>query len=120
MATEDEFVEYLLELLESLGPVSAKKMFGGFGIFLDELMFGLVSKNTFYLKVDNGNRPDFEAKGLGPFTYQRKNKGYSMSYYEVPYEAMDEQTELCKWAQKAYDAAVRAAQIKLDKKRAKR
>lgn len=120
MPAENDFIEYLLESLGPLGPVRARKMFGGFGIFLDELMFGLVSRNIFYLKVDKENRQDFESKGLGAFTYMRKGKEYSMSYYEIPYEVMDDAEELCNWARKAHDAAGRAAQSKLEKQRGKR
>ena len=40
---EKEFVSYLVELMQSIGPVNARPMFGGFGIFLDKLMFGLVA-----------------------------------------------------------------------------
>lgn len=120
MSAEADFIDYLVESLNPLGPVRARKMFGGFGIFLDELMFGLVSKNVFYLKVDDKNRSDFETRGLGPFTYPRKGKEYSMSYYEVPHEAIDDAEQLCKWAQKAYDAALRALEAKLKKDRGKR
>ena len=120
MPAEADFIDYLVESLNPLGPVRAKKMFGGFGIFLDELMFGLVSKNVFYLKVDDKNRSDFETRGLGPFTYTRKGKEYSMSYYEVPHEAMDDAEQLCRWAQEAYDTALRALEIKLKKDRGKR
>ena len=120
MSAEADFIDYLVESLNPLGPVRAKKMFGGFGIFLDELMFGLVSKNVFYLKVDDKNRSDFESRGFGPFTYSRKGKEYSMSYYEVPHETMDDAEQLCQWAQKAYDAALRGVEIKLKKDRGKR
>ena len=116
MSAENDFVEYLLESLRPLGSVRAKKMFGGFGIFLDGIMFGLVSRSIFYLKVDEENRQDFESKGLGAFTYTRKGKEYSMSYYEVPYEAMDDAEELCHWASKAHDAAVRVLQKQRGKK----
>ena len=118
MATKNEFTEYLLELLEPFGPVKGKAMFGGFGIYRYDLMFGLVARDTFYLKVDDKNRPEFEARGLEPFTYKKKGKEIYLSYYQVPYEAMDGAEELCKWAQKAYDAAVRAAQGKNKKKAA--
>ncbi len=37
-----EFVDYLLDLMRTIGPVSARPMFGGYGIFLDGLMFALV------------------------------------------------------------------------------
>ena len=117
MPLQKEFIAYQLELLEPLGSVKAKAMFGGFGIYRAALMFGLVSKDTFYLKVDDRNRPDFEIRGLRPYTYNKKGKELSMSYYQAPFEAMDNSEELCKWAQKAYNAALRAAQSKHKKKR---
>ena len=120
MAKENEFIAFLLELLEPWGSVEAKSMFGGFGIYRQGLMFGLVSQDTFFLKADDENRADFEGKELRPFTYQRKGKELSMSYYQAPPEAMDNAELLCQWAQKAYDAALRAAQNKRKKKGGKR
>jgi DNA transformation protein len=119
MEVQNEFITYLLELLEPLGPVKAKAMFGGFGIYLDDIMFGLVTQNIFYLKVDDQNRSDFESRGLKPFTYIRKGKEYTMSYYKIPNEAIDNIDELCKWAEKAYEVAVRSAKSKHKKKRGK-
>lgn len=39
----NEFVEYLKEVFREFGPVSARRMFGGHGIFFDGLMIGLVA-----------------------------------------------------------------------------
>jgi DNA transformation protein len=116
MSADSEFIDYLLELLEPVGPVEAKAMFGGFGIYLHGLMFGLVSEDVFYLKGDDNNRPDFENRQLEPFTYKRKGKEYSMSYYRAPDEAMDDSAELSKWAQNAYEAAIRGARNKARRK----
>jgi len=55
-------------------------MFGGFGTFLDGLMFSLIADNDLYLKVDAENRPDYEAAGSYPFTYEGKSKPDWMSY----------------------------------------
>ena len=120
MAKQNEFIAYLLELLEPLGAVKAKGMFGGFGIYRHDLMFGLVSEDTLYLKVDDQNRRDFESRDLGPFTYTRKGKEMSMSYFQVPPEVLDQGDELCMWAQKAWDAAFRAAQKKSTKNQKKK
>jgi DNA transformation protein len=95
VAAQSEFVDYLVELLEPLGSIHAKPMFGGFGIFRHDLMFGLVSEDTLYLKVDDNNRPDFEVRGLAPFTYRHKDKQVAMSYYQAPNEIMDDAEELC-------------------------
>lgn len=115
---KDEFVQYLLELLEPLGAVEAKAMFGGFGIYRHGLMFGLVSEDTLYLKADDRNRPVFESRGLDPFTYNRKGKSFRMSYYQAPHEVMDDSEEgLCQWAQEAYEASVRAVNRKGKRRR---
>lgn len=108
MNRKNTFIAYLLEHLEPLGPVRARKMFGGYGLFLNDRMFGLVSKDAFYLKVDHRNRPDFEAAGSEPFSYERAGKPYSMSYFLVPPEVLEDTDTLCDWAKKAWEAALRA------------
>jgi DNA transformation protein len=120
VAKQNEFVTHLLELLEPLGPVQARAMFGGFGIYLKGIMFGLVADNTLYFKVDEKNRPDYEEEGLGPFAYQRGTKKFTMSYYRAPAEAVDNTHDLYVWAEKAYDAAVRVSLHKQRKKRGKK
>ncbi len=47
-----EYVAHIVDLLQFIGPVESKSMFGGFGMFLEGLMFGLVAGNELYLKVD--------------------------------------------------------------------
>jgi len=108
VAKKNEFVEYVLELLGPLGPVKAKAMFGGFGIYRNNLMFGLVADDILYFKVDEKTRPGFESKGLPPFTYEKKGKKYSMSYYQAPEEALEDPEEMAVWAEKAYGVALRA------------
>ncbi len=117
MSGKNEFVEYLLELLEPFGGVKVKSMFGGFGIFRHDLMFGLVADDTLYLKADEKSRSEFQAKGLSPFVYKMKGKEGTMPYYQAPDEAMEDPEEMALWAKKAYDAAKRASQGKRRKKR---
>jgi len=112
VTAKNEFVQYVLELLEPLGGVTAKAMFGGFGIYRRGVMVALIADETLYLKADDINRPDFQAQKLEPFRYQKKNKVYAMSYYQAPPEAMEEPAVLCKWIEGAYAAAVRGAKKK--------
>ncbi len=109
MAGQNEFVEYLIDMLGPMSPVKAKAMFGGYGIFKDGLMFGLVSQETLYLKADRISRLDFDMRGLKPFNYRRKGRDLALSYYQAPLEALDDDEELLSWAEKAYDAAIRSA-----------
>jgi DNA transformation protein and related proteins len=108
MAAESEFVGFVVESLRSLGPVSARRMFGGHGIFMDGLMFGLIADDQLYLKVDEGNRAAYEAEGLQPFTYDGKGRRIVMSYREAPSEGFDDPEILCDWAREAYAAALRS------------
>jgi len=104
---DSEFVRYVVESLRPLGPVSARRMFGGYGIYLDGLMFALVAADQLYLKVDAGNRAAYEAFGLQPFTYSGKGRPIRMSYQEAPGEGLDDPEVLCDWAREAYAAARR-------------
>ncbi|MGI9286664.1 MAG: TfoX/Sxy family protein, partial [Pseudomonadales bacterium] len=45
-----EFVNFLLEQLSPIGPVRARGMFGGHGVYLEDLMFGLIADETLYFK----------------------------------------------------------------------
>ncbi len=112
MARKNEFVEYLLGLLEPFGTVEAKPMFGGFGIYRDNLMFAIVLQDVLYLKADGGTRPEFESRGLTPFTYQKQGKKFSVSYYQAPEEALEDPEEMSRWAGMAYGAAIRASRKK--------
>jgi len=107
MKKHDEFVDYLLEQMQALGPVSAKAMFGGYGIYIDDLMFALVADDVLYLKTDSANLPDFEQRGLKPFRYQRSGKTYDMSYSEAPAEVLDDIDSMRLWANKAIEAALK-------------
>ena len=105
---ESEFVSYVLESLRPLGPVSARRMFGGHGIYLHGVMFALVADDQLYLKVDDGNRGAYQAAGLEAFSYDGRGRAIRMSYHEAPGEGFDDPEVLCAWAREAYAAALRA------------
>jgi len=109
MNTDNDFVNHVLDLLGAFGNVTARKMFSGYGIFRDGIMFGLVSDDTLYLKTDQVNRPDFEAQDPQPFRYHRKDQLIAMSYYRVPPEAVENADALFRWAEAAFAAAIRSA-----------
>lgn len=124
MTTERDFINYLLELLAPLDGVRAKRMFGGYGLFRAGLMFGLVSDDTLYFKVDDQCVARFTERALEPFTYMKAGKPMQMSYYRAPEETLDNSEEMCEWARLAYETALRAAmrtpQAKQQSKRSSR
>ena len=109
---DSEFVAYVVDLLQSVGPVSSRRMFGGHGIFLEGLMFGLIAGRELYLKVDAQSRAEFVALGLQPFAYMRQGKSMQLSYYQAPEEALEMPGVMTEWGNKAYMTAVRAAAAK--------
>lgn len=120
MANSNEFIDFLHEVFEDLGPIQAKRMFGGYGIYHDGLMFGLVVANQLYLKVDDENRHFFEAQKLGPFVFAMKGKPVLLSYHLAPEAIMDERELAAMWARRSWNAALRAQSLKvLQSERAK-
>ncbi|MEP6670522.1 MAG: TfoX/Sxy family protein [Chthoniobacter sp.] len=112
MPQKSEFVEYLIEMLQPLGEIRAKPMFGGWGFYADERFFAIVADEGFYVKVDDVSREEFETRGLKPFRYEVRDTKATMDYYEPPPEAMDDRELLCEWARKGIDAAVRKVSAK--------
>jgi DNA transformation protein len=100
------YIEFLQEQFEPLGEIRAKSMFGGHGLYCDEVFFALVANGEVFLKADDVNRPDFEASGLQPF---RPFEGPSvMQYYQAPAEMFEDSEVLKKWAGGAISAGRRA------------
>jgi DNA transformation protein len=117
MARKDSYVEYTLELLEPLGPVRARAMFGGWGLYFEGRMFGLIAEDRLYLKTDDVSRPDFESAGGEPFVYDAGpgRKPITMSYWTPPPEASDDAHALLPWARRGVESARRAPQKKKKK-----
>ena len=113
-----EFVDYLHEVFAEFGKTNARKMFGGYGVYYDGLMFGLVASDQLYLKVDDTNREDFEALGLNPFEYNKQGKLMKMSYYLAPEVIYDDPDVAAQWAHKSWDIALKNARKKKKKKSA--
>jgi DNA transformation protein len=103
----DDFIEYLKELFADLGDISARAMFGGYGLYHEGVIFGIVIDEAVYLKVDAETKADFEAAGCAPCIYDMKGKPLEMSYWSVPAEAMDSPQAMRPWARRAYEAALR-------------
>jgi DNA transformation protein len=109
MAKRDPFVDHVLELLEPLGMMRARSMFGGFGIFHVDRMIALVADDRLFLKTDAVTRPVFESAGCRPFTYAgKRGKPAVMSYHEAPPACLDDAETMLQWARLAVEAAQRA------------
>jgi DNA transformation protein len=110
VAVSKSQINYVIGQLERLGPVTFKKMFGGAGLYADGHFFGLItSQDEFYLKVDDANRADFEARGSTYFNPYGVPDRKPMPYMTVPEDVVEDPDELAAWARKSVAAAARKA-----------
>ncbi len=110
MVASATYAEFLREQLAPLGHVTLRRMFGKTGVFCDGVMFGMVTDNTLYFRVDDENRATFkEAEAFPPLNYAKKGAMIDLSFWHVPDRLFDEPDELIAWAQAALAAAHRVA-----------
>ena len=110
--------DFILEILSPWRPVTARRMFGGHGIYHAGVMFALIADGQLYLKVDDESRGVFEAAGLSPFVYEAKRRRVSLSYHRAPDAMLDEPDVAREWAERGWQAALRAHLIKKAKEEA--
>jgi DNA transformation protein len=90
LASSADFRDYALDLLRPLGGVSARAMFGGFGLYRDGVIFALISDDTLYLKADAGLGREFQALDMSQFRPRSRGKPLPMPYYEVPPDLLED------------------------------
>lgn len=112
MAVSPDYLVYVIDQLTPFARVVSRRMFGGAGLYADELFFGLVDDDTLYFKVDDSNRGDYLERGSDAFRPYPDQPHRSMNYYRVPAEVLDEPDVLAVWARKALRVAATAAAAK--------
>jgi DNA transformation protein len=106
LRVSDGFRQFVLDQLEPVSQLVSRAMFGGVGLYSGDIFFGIVAGDTLYFKVDDRNRPDFEAAGMPPFMPYPKRTA-TLQYYAVPIGVLENPDELLVWARKAIAAAER-------------
>lgn len=111
MRVSDGFREFVVDQLTVVGGIRPQPMFGGIGLYADDLFFGIVAADILYFKVDDSNRADYEAAGSSAFT-PYKDRAMTMSYYRVPADVLEDAAVLEQWARRAIAVAKSSAQGK--------
>jgi len=97
--TNTSFKDFVLDQLGGLGPVRARAMFGGFGLYAGRVFFGIVHEDRLYFKVSEATRASYEGRGQAPF---RPNARQTLkSFYEVPLAILESPAALVEWARDA-------------------
>lgn len=109
----DEYLDYILDQLSFRDGIRVRKMFGGYGLYCDELFFALISEDVLYFKADAEASEYFASKGSEAFSYTTKhNKVVKVSYWKVPIEIIEDTDLLKDWFQKAMHSAISARKTK--------
>jgi len=56
MASDQNFVDFVIEQIQNIGTISAKKMFGEYGIYCDGKLFGVICDNKLFIKPTSKGR----------------------------------------------------------------
>jgi DNA transformation protein len=80
-------------------------MFGGYGLYQDEMFFGIVHKGRLYFKIDEISVAEYRKRRMKPF--QPNEKQTLKSYYQVPADVMENSERLRDWAARAIDCQKR-------------
>ncbi|MGA8864253.1 MAG: TfoX/Sxy family protein [Gallionella sp.] len=115
----NEFVDYVVGLMADWAPVSARRMFGGYGLCREGLMFALIVDDELFIKTDAENLARLERAGSRPFVYRNTNRTVQLSYWSAPPAGLDSPAEMREWCESAYGAALRAKAAKSAKKGSK-
>lgn len=102
MTASAEYTEYVLEMLEPIGPVRTGRFFGGVGIFSGSVQFAMIMGNALYFVVDDDTRPRYERAGMAPFSYMtKKGRVQVRRYYELPENVFTDPEQLRLWAEES-------------------
>lgn len=112
MSAHEDFATYCAELLAPAGEVRCKRMFGGYGLYVEDVFVAIIVGDALYLKADEQSRPRFEAAGGRRFEYTRQGKQQGLAFWTVPADAMDSPALMWPWVQLALNAALRARSVK--------
>jgi DNA transformation protein and related proteins len=102
-AKSNGFKDFVLDQLADLPKVTARAMFGGYGLYRGTTFFGIIHKGRLYFKVTASTMPRYKEHGMKPF---RPNAKQTLkSFYEVPVEIIEDAEALTQWATDAIGRA---------------
>ena len=108
--SQNEFINFILESLESMNGISWGIMFGGYVIRRNDLPIGLVFDDELYFKVNSRTLSDYQDLNSEPFSYKKQSKTIKLSNWRAPAEVLEDNETFQIWAEKAYFVTEDAAQ----------
>jgi len=115
MSQDSSFKDYIVEdVLGQIDGISSRAMFGGWGVYLNKVIVGIIAEGELYLKADKELMEKYKKEGLYPFTYTgNKNKVYEMSYVNVPLETLEDKEKIEKRIYESFEISKRVKNNKV-------
>jgi len=104
MRVSSGFRAFVLDQLAGLPGIHDRAMFGGVGLYANDMFFGILASDVLYFKVDDSNRQEYESAGSEPFR-PYPGQTMTMGYYAVPIEIVEDEMTLVRWAARAVNVA---------------
>ena len=104
--TNSGFVDYIIDCLSPYGTINARRMFGGYGLYLNKIIFAIIIDDELYFKADSNLGQEYKQAGSYPFTYQKNDKAVALSYWYVSAEIIETQDLLKDWFNKSLEVAI--------------
>ncbi len=101
---QDSFCDFVLDQLNELENVRARKMFSGYGFYAGATFFAIISNNHLYFKTDEITKKKFEQYNMQPFAPSKRQ--VLKNYYEVPEEIIENRETLTLWAREAITTSI--------------
>jgi DNA transformation protein len=99
----DDATRHVVELLSPMGPITARRLFGTWGLYLEDRIFGLMHEGIVYFRTGADTIARYVSTGSQPFLYRRSDgRSTVMQYHEVPAHVLADPDVACAWA---FDAA---------------
>lgn len=108
MKRYSEYLNYIMECMASIRDLRVRGMFGGYGLYQNEIIFAIVVNDVLYLKSDAAIKREFSNRGLLPFTYTVGDGSVTMQYFAASPDIFEQPEVMQEWIQKALGAALRA------------
>lgn len=96
-----------MEILAPHGEITARSMFGGYGIYKNGVIVALIAYDELYFKVDESNKPQYKKFDSEPFLYETKGKKSTMSYWKVPIEILEDEKRIGVWLNQSYEISLK-------------
>ncbi len=108
MPSDRDAADTILSRLAPL-PVTVKRLFGLFGLYLDGQYFGFVSDGKLFFRTDQASRESYESRGMAAFQPSSRPRGPKTvdRNFQVPTDVLEDDDLLRTWAVRAAAAATR-------------